>query len=151
MSSALGFKPLFTKRRRQPLSSPALIDLVRAVHEKGAAFRFRAKGYSMHPAIKDGDKIVIVPPGEALPGIGDIAAFVQPETGNLIIHRIIERRGNLYLLKGDNAAAADGYVPAVNILGLVKVAKRRFPSRRLLSLLQQLRQFLRPSSRRRTQ
>ena len=122
--NARGFKPFFSRSKGITLSGPVLIELIRAVHEKGGAFKFRATGFSMHPAIVDGDRVLIDPPGNSAPAIGDIAAFIQPETGGLAIHRIIGKNGDSYLLKGDNALEADGYVPQTDILGLVRVVER---------------------------
>ncbi len=118
------FKPLFAKRRTFTPSGPALIQLIQAVHEKGAAFRFRARGFSMSPSVRDGDRIIIEPMAGAAPDIGDITAFTQPETGKLTVHRVIGKKGNSYLLKGDNVQEDDGYVPEKNILGRVKVIER---------------------------
>lgn len=136
------FKPLFARRRTFTPSGPALIQLIQAVHEKGAAFRFRARGFSMSPSIRDGDRIIIEPISGTAPEIGDITAFIQPETGKLTVHRIIGKRGKSYLLKGDNVQEDDGYVPEKNILGRVKVIERSVWNIMLSHLLGPVRMLL---------
>lgn len=102
-----------------------LINLIRAVTEKGADFRFRVKGFSMSPFIKDGDIVSI----SALPknglGLGRIVAFVNPCSQKLAIHRINGRSSGHYVIKGDGLPDIDGFIPCKNILGLVSKVERK--------------------------
>ncbi len=41
------------------------------------------------------------------------------------IHRVIGKKGNTYLLKGDNATETDGLISESDILGCVRVVERR--------------------------
>jgi hypothetical protein len=103
-----------------PLSGTALAELMRAVLSKGVPFRFRAKGWSMSPFLRDGDVITISPLGGAVPGVGEVVAFVHREANKPVVHRIIARRGADCLIRGDNLpGAGDGLVPRGNILGRV--------------------------------
>ncbi len=151
------------------LSGPALQDFLLAVLDKGASFRFKVRGFSMHPFIRDGDVITVSPWGGAQPRQGDVVAFCQPDTGKLMVHRILTKNNNGFLLRGDNCPETDGLISSVGILGrLTKVERNgRFirlglgPERRLLALLvrhhllqplvywtrQALRPFLRRSPR----
>jgi hypothetical protein len=117
------------------LSAPVVMDLIEAVHEKGAPFRFQARGHSMTPAIRDGDTITLSPLGDLLPGRGDVLAFRHPNQLQMLVHRVQRIRGNLFLIKGDNCSAADGWIPAENLLGFVtrveRNAKARFWPNRL--------------------
>jgi phage repressor protein C with HTH and peptisase S24 domain len=107
------------------LPGPALIELLSAVLGRGRVFRFRAAGSSMYPCIKNGDVIVVAPfPSGALPRLGQIVAFVQPGTRNLVVHRVVAKRGRSFLLKGDNMSLADGLIPAANVLGYVARVER---------------------------
>ena len=63
-----------------PLSGRALVDLLSAVLNKGVPVRFQAKGFSMSPFIKNNDVVTISPWQGTRPGLGDIIAFVHPET-----------------------------------------------------------------------
>ena len=125
------------------LTGPAFIELLQATLGKGAPFRFRARGFSMDPFIRDGDVITVSPLGEDSPGLGDVVAFVQREIEKLVIHRVIRIKANSYFMKGDNTTGADSPVPRANLLGLVtrveRGRKRVFiglgPERFLIALL----------------
>ncbi len=112
------------KNVERPLSGPALGELLRSVLEKGASLRFRSRGFSMAPFIRDGDVIMVEPLGGAHPALGDVAAFIHPETGKVGVHRIIGGQGDACLTKGDNNPGADGLIPRANILGRVKKVER---------------------------
>lgn len=107
------------------LSGAVLRDLLQAVLDKGASFRFRAKGYSMTPFVRDGDVVTVAPPAGRSPAFGDVAAFLRPDTGKLVVHRVIGRRGGAFLMRGDSTEETDGYVPAVQVLGRVIRVERR--------------------------
>ena len=109
-----------------PLSGPALLELMRAVLEKEVPFRFKARGWSMAPFIRDGDVITVARLDHSKPSIGEVVAFVRPEAGNLVVHRIIARYAAAVLLQGDSfATCADGLVPLENLLGRVAHVERR--------------------------
>ena len=101
-----------------------LIDLMRAVLEKGRPFRYEARGESMVPTIRDGDAVTVSPLGVTSPKTGDIVAFAYPVTGGLRVHRIVRTGPGGYLLKGDNALAADGELPRDRILGIIVRVER---------------------------
>ena len=65
------------------LSAPVIMELIEAVHEKGASFRFQAKGYSMTPAIRNGDVITVSPLRDIEPRRGDVVAFRHPDRPQL--------------------------------------------------------------------
>jgi signal peptidase I len=116
---------LFTKKGDElSLSGPALAELLTVVLDKGVPFRFRAKGLSMSPFILDGDLVTVSPMLDSSPRPGDVGAFVRPETGTLIVHRVVKRKGQCFLVKGDNTSGADGLIPEQNILGLVTMVER---------------------------
>jgi signal peptidase I len=105
------------------------MELIEAVHEKGAAFHFQAKGHSMTPAIRDGDFITISPLEELVPRRGDVIAFRHPERPQMLVHRVLHAEGRKFFLKGDNCPAADGWVPLENVLGLITQVERGERSR----------------------
>jgi hypothetical protein len=116
---------LFTKKREElSLSSQQLEKLMRGVLGKGAAFRFQGKGFSMSPFIKDGDVLTIAPVQGSAPGFGDVVVFTHPNTGKLIIHRIIGKKAGSYLTKGDNAPEGDGLISRAAILARVTKVER---------------------------
>ena len=107
------------------LSSPVIMELIEAVHEKGASFRFQARGFSMTPAIRDNDVITISPLQDLMPRRGDVVAFRHPERPQMLVHRVLHGETKKYFIKGDNCPEADGWVPAENILGLITRVERR--------------------------
>jgi hypothetical protein len=116
---------LFTKKRGElSLPSQQLEKLMRGVLSKGVCFRFRSKGFSMSPFIKDGDVLTIAPMKGSAPGFGDVVVFTHPNTGKLIIHRIIGKSVGSYLSKGDNSPEEDGLISRAAILGRVAKVER---------------------------
>jgi signal peptidase len=107
------------------ISGPALLELMREVLAKGVPFRFQAKGWSMSPFIRDKDVIVIVPLSNTRPQMGDVLAVIHPETGRLVVHRVIGMGIRACLIQGDNLFGAnDGWVPIEKILGRVTRVER---------------------------
>jgi hypothetical protein len=113
------------------LSSADLACLMRDVLAKGAFFRFKARGPSMTPFVKDGDIITVAPCPSAELRTGDIIAFTYAESGRLAVHRIVGIRGESFLVKGDNALSFDGIIPQSQILGHVTRIERNGRSIRL--------------------
>jgi len=96
---------------------------MQAVHEKGGLFRFKAKGGSMSPFIKDEDVLTIAKSSDGY-NIGEVVAFVRPCRQKLVVHRIIAKKNDQYLIKGDNTMERDGKIPLQNILGKVARVER---------------------------
>lgn len=108
-----------------PLSGLALLELMRAVLARGVPFRFRALGWSMAPFIRDGDVITVAPLGQDRAAIGEVLAFVRPDVGSLVVHRVVARRGTAVVLQGDAVPEyPDGVIPSQNIVGRVKRIER---------------------------
>jgi hypothetical protein len=107
------------------LSGKALIELMQAVHAKGLPFRFSAGGHSMAPFINDGDVVCVSPVASRAPGLGDIAAFIHPETKLLCLHRVLSVHGDHFLIQGDNIPEKpDGVIPREAIVGRVTRVER---------------------------
>lgn len=121
-----GSEALFVQKERGmfSLSGKSLITILRAVLEKGYAFRFKLKGSSMLPFLKEGDSITVYPLKEIPPQRGIIAAFVHPDKGKLAVHRVIDKKGSCFVLKGDNNRSDDGMVPIDKILGCLGKVER---------------------------
>lgn len=131
------------------LSAQALALLLEAFRERGVSLRFKAKGFSMSPFIKNGDVITISPLNNKPPRLGDIIAFSDPTTHKVRVHRVIKKKNTSCLVKGDNTAWRDGYVEQTNILGYVHKVERegkriflgRGPERYLIALFSSNRMF----------
>jgi len=106
------------------ISSKELLELLMGVLERQASFRFMAKGWSMSPFIRDSDIITISRHPEPVMGIGNSVAFMCSEARKLKVHRVIARKNNYYLIKGDRVFKPDGLVPRENILGIVTKVER---------------------------
>jgi signal peptidase I len=101
------------------ISGSALDLLLSDVVARGMSFRFRARGYSMYPFIRDGDVLTIVrKPAQQLQ-TGHVVAVRRPGTGKIVVHRIISRRSNGFRVQGDNAVVSEGLVPGDGVLGVV--------------------------------
>ena len=118
------------------LSGAAMREFLAAVLERGAPFRFTARGYSMHPFIRDADVITVSPLGGRAPRLGEVVAFRSGED-RLVVHRVVaagSARGAAAagcLIRGDNCPEADGRVPREAVLGVVTRVERAGRPRRL--------------------
>ncbi|MCL4531757.1 MAG: hypothetical protein M1582_00955, partial [Actinobacteria bacterium] len=55
----------------------------------------------------------------------DVVAFVRRETGKVVVHRIVARRGDAWLTKGDNSSEeGDGLFSRGDLLGKVTSVER---------------------------
>lgn len=100
-------------------SSEIRLELLREIINQGKLFRFRASGHSMYPYIKNQDIITVAPCSRENLHQGDIVAFIRPDTKKLTVHRIIRKKGESYLIQGDNCDKPDGFIPTSKILGTV--------------------------------
>ena len=101
------------------LTGPALRDLLRDVLAKGLPFRFRARGGSMDPFIKNDDVITVTPFNEKGARYGDVVAFIDPSGDRLVVHRVVRVSKDCCLVKGDNSILPDGWIVWEQILGYV--------------------------------
>lgn len=107
------------------LSGQALLELMKDVLAKGLPFRFRARGLSMAPFVRDGDVVTVSPSRRSLPGVGTVVAFVGMEAGKLVVHRVVARHGKSVFIRGDCVSEhADGIIPPKNLLGKVTRIER---------------------------
>lgn len=117
--------PTFQKIDDYQLTNEVLVGLMGDVLARGSEFRFQAKGASMSPFIKDGDKLTIVPISQVTPGVGDVVACTCSQLQKLIVHRIVSSDGMSFLLKGDNSLRQpDGWFTKEKIIGVVTRIER---------------------------
>jgi signal peptidase I len=107
------------------LSNSGQLELLRGLAERGKTLRTRVLGSSMSPFIQSGDILTISPPGGRPPRIGDVFAFTRSDSGRLVIHRIIARRGAGWILQGDNSRISDGIIRNDQLIGRVTTVERR--------------------------
>ncbi len=121
------FTPVVLPRQGEDLflDNDEILALMREVLAKGAAFRFRAKGTSMSPFIRHGDWITVLPLDREPLAIGKVAAFIHPEDGRLIVHRLIEKNSEVFSFRGDNSiSVTEKFVNAADVLGCVTRVER---------------------------
>lgn len=124
----------------------ALIEILSCSLSNNTPLRFKVRGFSMLPFIRDEDIVTISPLLNSSLVLGSAVAFTHPQTKRLAIHRIIGKQGNFYLIKGDCVNRADGLIPKENILGTITNIERNGkivliglgPERILIALLSRL-------------
>jgi len=119
-------KPSLIALRGSDLSIPGrdFAGLMIELLGRGHPLRFCAKGFSMIPVIQDGDILTVRPVAENELRTGMVVSALLPRGENIVVHRIIGRKGTSRLLKGDNSREADGFVPIRSILGRVEKIER---------------------------
>jgi hypothetical protein len=79
----------------------------------------RARGVSMRPLLRSGDRVRL----EArAPRRGDVALVALDE--RLVLHRLVRRRGARWLVRGDARPRADGWVASDRILAVATARGR---------------------------
>jgi len=105
------------------LESDGFESLADEVLSKGDTLRFRARGISMQPFIRDGDILEIQPNVGELFRTTDIVLCKSPK-GKLVAHRIVgikpggEGRAKL-IIQGDALGQPDGNIDPGDVLGRV--------------------------------
>lgn len=112
------------------LSQQGLYEALSTLLGKDVACRVKVVcyGYSMRPLISNGNSVLLKPfyPAQYI-GIGEIIAIPRPGTKKIIIHRIIDKKENLFLLKGDNCSGNDGWYVQDTAIGIVeRIYKKHF-------------------------
>lgn len=87
----------------------------------GHALRFRARGGSMHPAIRDGDALWVSP--SAPVRRGDVA-LCRAAAGRVLAHRVVCVTEAGIQTQGDALACPDPPVPWEQVLGRVTAVER---------------------------
>ena len=106
-------------------SNARLIELMRAGLPEGSSLKLEVSGWSMFPFIRDGDTVVVSLASGGRVRLGTVVVFVHRPTGKLLMHRVIGRRGGMYLIKGDTIFQSDGLASGQDILGMVTKVLRR--------------------------
>ncbi len=102
----------------------AAVGVIRAVLEKDREFHLTARGNSMSPFIKPADIITLSSYNGTSPEVGDIVAVYLPRKKMLIVHRLIARHPNGFVMAGDNSFRMDGLVRNQEIVGKVTEVQR---------------------------
>jgi hypothetical protein len=97
----------------------------------GYGLRFQAVGKSMLPTIQDGEIVHVKPVNRDMLRIGDIILLRMG--AEFKAHRIIRKRGQCFVTRGDAGVDTDGEIRCDQILGRV-TAKEAVNSGRLVRL-----------------
>ena len=83
----------------------------------GRCVRFKVKGHSMYPLLRDGKDEVTLSPLTCDPSVYDIVLFRY--RGKHILHRIISIEGDTYTIQGDGIYLSCEYCTREEIIGVV--------------------------------
>jgi hypothetical protein len=110
-----------------PCTSAAFAELSAGILGSGCALRFRARGASMGPLVRDGDVLLVRPLGGKPARAGDVV-LCETEPGHAVVHRVVASQagpqGTCYTVQGDRAARPDGTVSAAQVYGRVVEIER---------------------------
>lgn len=118
-------QPFVSQGGELHLSNQGQLALLQGVAEKGASLRTTVRGFSMTPFIRDEDVVTIAPMNGQPPRVGEVVAFSHPGCGRLVIHRVVARAGQGWLVRGDNCPEPDGVVEVGHVHGRVVAVERR--------------------------
>jgi hypothetical protein len=104
------------------LNQRRFLETLEDVLRQGHPVRFRAMGWSMHPAIRDGETITVAPLGSCPIEVGDVLLYRLG--GAAIAHRVVKMafasgRLTKLVLRGDAADRCDAPIAVEQILGRV--------------------------------
>jgi len=119
-----GIRDYLAARESESHVTPA--DAASAILGEERPVTITAGGYSMWPAIRPGDRVVIEPLRGQVPAQGDIVALRRD--GGYVVHRVRKApvRGSrqLYFTQGDAALRSDTPSDITSIAGIVKKINR---------------------------
>jgi len=144
-SQGTSLKTQHNKESAIRCAQPLFIDVSTELLRRGQCVRFRAPGLSMHPTIKEGETITVIPISSFDIKRGDILLYLVGK--KVIAHRVvgIEKKksdssnqpskfsSRLFLLRGDASPIHDEPVEAQQILGKVVSVERNGRSINLCS------------------
>ena len=94
-----------------------LVPLIVEVIESGATFRLYPHGESMMPTIKQGEDSVELAKPNVLNKY-DVVLY-RRECGKYVLHRIVNIRGDMYDMCGDNQLEIEKDIPKASIIAFV--------------------------------
>jgi ribosomal protein S18 acetylase RimI-like enzyme len=94
------------------------------VANKADRIRLQVKGGSMYPFIQSGDwvELALFRSGEGAAEKGDV--ILLRKDGNLLMHRVLKKVQDGFIVKGDMSLGPDGQIPADDIIARVVSTER---------------------------
>ena len=115
-------------------------SIAHGVLSRGRILKFKAKGGSMSPFIRNGDVVEVVPAKGKI-NLGDIILY-RSSYGNPVVHRVIQRNKESIITKGDSVPSSDEPILSEQVLGRVVAVEKNgwrmrldSPMVRLLNIL----------------
>jgi hypothetical protein len=110
-----------------PCSSASFAGLSADILRRGKSLRFQARGASMQPLLRDGDRLLVQPIEAGRVRVGDVVlCSIGPDC--LVVHRVMRRLpgpdGYLFLMQGDRAEQPDGWIQQSQVYGRVAAIER---------------------------
>ena len=99
------------------LSNDIFFAQVESEIAAGRSVRFKVKGHSMYPLLRNGKDEVTLSPLEKVPAVNDIVLFRY--RGKHILHRIISIEGDTYTIQGDGIYLSCEFCTREEIIGVV--------------------------------
>jgi signal peptidase I len=96
----------------------AVINSVLEVHSSGTDELVVASS-SMSPTLKTGEKITVEPVEPVIIQVGQVVVF-KSESGKLIVHRVVKKKGFVLVTAGDSLRRYDVPVHVYDVIGVVK-------------------------------
>ena len=90
--------------------------VIREVLDSGGEFSIRPHGTSMLPMLSDGGDTVIL--RKKSPEVGDVV-FYKRDSGEYVMHRLIKKRKDGYMMRGDNQIMNEYGVRDDNIIAVI--------------------------------
>ena len=116
------------------IASDAFLSLAQDILAAGHSLRFKARGRSMAPFVRDGDILTIAPASGQDLRAGDIA-FYAATGGKVVAHRVLRRwrqDGGLVLLtRGDASAGYGERIGSGQVMGKAVTVQRGGREQRL--------------------
>ena len=138
-----------------PCTSAAFAGLSADILQHGKSLRFRARGASMQPLVRDGDCLLVQPVEAGRVRVGDVV-LCSSQADHVVVHRVLRRQpgleGYVFLVQGDQVAQPDGWIPQAQVYGRVTALERagitinmHQPLAKVLGWLTALRSLSRPA------
>jgi hypothetical protein len=102
------------------LDAEVWLPLVQEALAQRGHFTLPLRGNSMVPTLPQACEIDVVPL-TAPPRLGDVIVFASGEA--LVAHRLVQRRGTVWIAQGDNRRAPDAALRPSRVLGVVSAAR----------------------------
>ena len=109
--------------KTKEIANQEFFSLMEQVIDDSGKVRFRVKGVSMQPLLRNNrDEVLLSKLGSRTPQIGDICLFKF--NGHYILHRFMSRKGDILYMRGDNVLGNFEWCKLEDVVGIVDVVYR---------------------------